>query len=166
MLKQENEFLKLGNNQKIGYLSQIIEFSNPNSTVLQHFIDETGINEEESRSKLFNFQFLKKDSIKRVAHLSGGEKLRLKLAIMLQSNINFLILDEPTNHIDIETREVLEETLQKFKGTILFVSHDRYFINKVATKVIEVYNQKLFSYNGNYDYYLSQKENSHLKNIY
>ena len=166
LLKQENEALKLGNGQKIGYLSQIIEFSDPNSTLLQHFIDETGINEEEARSKLFNFQFFKKDAIKRVAHLSGGEKLRLKLAIMLQSNINFLILDEPTNHIDIETREVLEETLQKFKGTILFVSHDRFFINKIATKVIEVYNQKLFSYNGNYDYYLSQKENSHLKNIY
>ena len=155
--------LKLGSNQKIGYLSQIIEFENKEQNVLQHFINETGLNEEISRSKLFNFQFFKSDTVKRVSTLSGGEKLRLKLAIMLQNDINFLILDEPTNHIDIETREVLEETLKSFKGTLLFISHDRYFINKLATKVVEFYNNKLYTFLGNYDYYIQNKENVHAK---
>ena len=155
--------LKLGNGQKIAYLSQIIEFEDKTINVLQYFIDETGLNEEISRSKLFNFQFYKQDISKRVGSLSGGEKLRLKLAIMLQSDINLLILDEPTNHIDIVTREVLEETLKEFKGTIIFVSHDRYFINKIATKIIEFHNQKLYTFYGNYDYYLQTKENIHTK---
>lgn len=155
--------LKLGNGQKIAYLSQIIEFEDKTTNVLQYFIDETGLNEEISRSKLFNFQFYKQDISKRVGSLSGGEKLRLKLAIMLQSDINLLILDEPTNHIDIVTREVLEETLKEFKGTIIFVSHDRYFINKIATKIIEFHNQKLYTFNGNYDYYVQTKDNIHTK---
>ena len=115
------------------------------------------------RKRTYKFQFYKKDTIKRVYKLSGGEKLRLKLAVMLQTDINFLILDEPTNHIDIETREVLEETLKKFKGTILFISHDRYFINKIATKIIEFYSYKLYTYLGDYDYYLNQRENIHVK---
>ncbi len=155
--------LKLGNGQKIAYLSQIIEFDDKTTNVLQYFINETGLNEEISRSKLFNFQFYKQDISKRVTNLSGGEKLRLKLAIMLQQDINLLILDEPTNHIDITTREVLEETLKEFKGTIIFVSHDRYFINKIATKIIEIYNQKLYTFNGNYEYYLQTKENIYMK---
>lgn len=161
--KQAHEGLKLGSNLKVGYLSQIVEFEDKSEKLLQYFINETGLNDEISRSKLFNFQFFKQDLEKRVGHLSGGEKLRLKLAIMLQSNINFLVLDEPTNHIDIQTREVLEETLKQFKGTILFISHDRYFINSITTKIIEFYNQKLYTFNGNYDYYLQNKDNVHAK---
>ena len=159
------ESIKLGNNQKIGYLSQIIDFENPNERLLNYFIGETGIEEEKSRSILFNFQFYKQDMIKFVKNLSGGEKLRLKLAIMLQQNINFLILDEPTNHIDISTREVLEETLLKFKGTLLFVSHDRFFINKLANKIIEFHNKKLITFDGNYDYYLNYRENHYKKSL-
>ena len=135
-------------------VEQIIEFENKEQTVLQHFINETGLNEEISRSKLFNFQFFKNDLTKRVSSLSGGEKIRLKLAVLLQQKINFLILDEPTNHIDIPTREVLEETLIKFKGTLLIVSHDRYFINKIANKIIYFKNNKLISFAGNYDNFL------------
>ena len=163
LLKGENSALKLGSNQQVGYLSQIIEFDDKKTSLLQYFIDETGLNDEISRSKLFKFQFYKQDLTKRVGSLSGGEKLRLKLAIMLQHNINFLILDEPTNHIDIETREVLEETLKDFKGTMLFVSHDRYFINKIATKILEIHNKKIYTFNGDYDYYLQTKENIHKK---
>ena len=163
LLKGENSALKLGSNQQVGYLSQIIEFDDKKTSLLQYFIDETGLNDEISRSKLFKFQFYKQDLTKRVGSLSGGEKLRLKLAIMLQHNINFLILDEPTNHIDIETREVLEETLKDFKGTMLFVSHDRYFINKIATKILEIHNKKIYTFNGDYDYYLQTKENVHKK---
>lgn len=163
LLKGENSALKLGSGQNIGYLSQIIEFDDKKTSLLQYFIDETGLNDEISRSKLFKFQFYKQDLAKRVGNLSGGEKLRLKLAIMLQQDINFLILDEPTNHIDIETREVLEETLKDFKGTMLFVSHDRYFINKLATKVLEIHNKKIYTFNGDYDYFLQIRENIHTK---
>lgn len=158
-----NDSIKLGGNQRIGYLSQIIEFEDKKQNVLNYFMSSTGLNEEQTRSKLFNMQFFKSDVIKSVGSLSGGEKIRLKLAVMLQQDINFLILDEPTNHIDIDTREVLEDTLKDFKGTILFVSHDRYFINKLSNKIVEFYNQKLYTFYGNYDDYLLDRENIHLK---
>ena len=148
---------QLGNNQKIGYLSQIIDFYDDKQSVLWTFMNELGLDEQRARSILYNFQFYKKDCIKRVSSLSGGEKLRLKLAIILQTEINLLILDEPTNHIDITTREVLEESLKKFKGTIIFVSHDRYFINKIATKIIAFENKQLKTYDGDYEYYLQEK---------
>lgn len=163
IMQGDNQNIKLGNNLNIGYLAQIIEFENRQQTLLQYFIDETGIPEERSRSILFNFFFFKKDMIKRVGSLSGGEKLRLKLAVLLQKSVNFIVLDEPTNHIDIETREVLEETLKDFKGTLLFVSHDRFFINQIATNILEFYNQKIYSITGNYDDYLKNKEILHAK---
>ena len=158
-----NNNIKLGGNQHIGYLSQIIEFEDKKQNVLNYFMSSTGLGEEQARSILFNMQFFKSDVIKSVGLLSGGEKIRLKLAVMLQQDINFLILDEPTNHIDIDTREVLEDTLRDFKGTILFVSHDRYFINKLVNKVVEFYNHKLYTFYGNYDDYLLDRENIHLK---
>lgn len=148
---------KISTNQKFGYLSQIIEFYDDSKTVLWTFMNELGIDEQQARSVLYNFQFYKKDWSKIVRSLSGGEKLRLKLAIILQTKINLLILDEPTNHIDITTREVLEESLQNFKGTIIFISHDRYFINKIATKIIAFENKQLITYNGDYGYYVQQK---------
>ena len=122
-------------------------------------MNELGINEQLARSILYNYQFYKDDWGKRVGKLSGGEKLRLKLAILLQQKINLLIMDEPTNHIDISTREVLEESLKAFKGTIIFVSHDRYFINKIATKIVAFENKKIKTYYGNYDEYLNSKKN-------
>ena len=97
--------------------------------------------------------FDKNSIYKSVSSLSGGEKVRLKLFCLMQSDINFLILDEPTNHIDISTRETLEDALNDFEGTILFVSHDRYFINKIATKIIAIEDEKLLEYPGNYDDY-------------
>lgn len=154
ILTNKNSNIKLGSNLNIAYLSQIINFENPKQNLLEYFINETAIEEQISRSILFNFQFFKNDLTKRVSTLSGGEKIRLKLAVMLQQKINFLILDEPTNHIDIPTREVLEETLIKFKGTLLIVSHDRFFINKIATKIIYFKNNKLLSLYGNYDEFL------------
>lgn len=149
---------KIGSNQKIGYLSQIIEFYDENQTLLWTFMNELGIDEQQARSILYNFQFYKKDWAKKVKALSGGEKLRLKLAIILQTKVNLLVLDEPTNHIDITTREVLEESLKTFKGTIIFISHDRYFINKIATKIVSFENTQLKTYNGDYEYYLEQKK--------
>lgn len=122
IISNSNPSIVVGSNQKIAYLSQIIEFVDKKQSLLEYFIYETGLEEVISRSVLYNFQFFKKDVSKRVGALSGGEKLRLKLAILLQKEINLLILDEPTNHIDIETREVLEDTLSKFKGTLIFVN--------------------------------------------
>lgn len=149
---------KIANNQHVGYLSQIINFYDENQTVLWTFMNELGMDEQAARSTLYNFQFYKSDWIKKVSSLSGGEKLRLKLAIILQTKVNLLIFDEPTNHIDITTREVLEESLKNFKGTIIFISHDRYFINKIANKIIAFENKQLKTYNGDYDYYLEQKK--------
>ena len=92
--------------------------------------------------------------MKRVSSLSGGEKVLLKLAVLLQNHVNFLILDEPTNHIDIETREMLEDALLEFSGTLLFISHDRYFIDKLATKIAVLENRKINVFDGNYADYL------------
>ncbi|MCR2823545.1 ATP-binding cassette domain-containing protein [Lederbergia panacisoli] len=100
----------------------------------------------------------KSSVFKKVKHLSGGERIRLKLAILLFQDINLLILDEPTNHLDIDSIETLEEALDDFKGTIFFISHDRYFINKIGERVVVVEDHSLKSYLGNYDYYKSKKE--------
>ena len=152
-----NDSIKLGTNIKLGYIPQEIIFENDNFSILEearkHFIGD----EEHLRSALFKFLFVGDNIHKKIRYLSGGEKVRLKLFCLTQDKYNFLILDEPTNHIDIDTREILENALIEFKGTILFISHDRYFINKIATGIIELDNYKLNKYIGNYDYYLRQK---------
>ena len=109
--------------------------------------------EEYLRSALYKFLFVGENIHKKIKYLSGGEKVRLKLFCLIQDNFNFLILDEPTNHIDMDTREILENALIEFDGTILFVSHDRYFINKIANNIIQIKDKKLKKYNGNYDTY-------------
>ena len=109
--------------------------------------------EQYLRSALFKYLFAGENIHKKIKYLSGGEKVRLKIFCLIQDSYNFLILDEPTNHIDIDTREMLEESLKEFTGTILFVSHDRYFINKIATSIIEIKNKNITRYIGNYDDY-------------
>ena len=147
-----NDSIKLGTNINIGYVPQEINFDGDKTI---YDVARSSYKGEEShlRSALFKFMFTKNDIYKRVSKISGGEKVRLKLFCLMQDNINFLILDEPTNHIDITTREILEDILSEYKGTILFVSHDRCFINKIATKVISIENNKLVEYIGNYDDY-------------
>lgn len=149
--------IEVGPSVKIGYLPQIIEFSEPNSSLLEYFKNEVGVDEERARRILASFDFYKDEVSKKVKNLSGGERIRVKLAILLQQQINTLIFDEPTNHIDIPTKEVLEEALSNFAGTLIFVSHDRYFINKFADKIFEFSSGKVTTYHGNYDYYKSQK---------
>ena len=142
----------LGTNIKIGYIPQEITFEKDESVydlARRYFKGE----ESHLRSALFKFMFMGENIFKKISKLSGGEKVRLKLFCLMQDEVNFLILDEPTNHIDITTREVLENTLNDYKGTILFVSHDRYFINKLATKILSIENNKLKEYPGNYDDY-------------
>ena len=127
--------LKLSVNVKCAYMPQIITFTNINATVLDTLRSEFNLAEEKARSILSRFNFRVPDVIKKVGSLSGGEKSRLKLCLMMQNNVNFLLLDEPTNHLDIATREWIENALTDFEGTMVFVSHDRYFLNKFADQV-------------------------------
>ena len=136
---------------KIGYIPQEIRFQDAKNTVLDEFKKGYICTENEARGILAKYYFFRDDVYKRVGMLSGGEKVLLKLAILQQEEINFLILDEPTNHIDIETREILEEALLAYTGTLLFISHDRFFINKIASKIICIQDRQLISFNGNYD---------------
>jgi len=145
--------IKIGQSVKIGYLPQIINFSNDSLSLLEYFKNEVGINEQIARQILAGFQFYKDDVNKKVKNLSGGEKIRVKLAELLQQQINTLIFDEPTNHIDIPTKEILEQALENFNGTLIFISHDRYFINKFADKTIEFKDGKITTYLGGYDDY-------------
>lgn len=150
--------LKIGSNVLIGYIPQIIEFDDDNKTLLEVARKTFNGTETQLRSSLAKFLFYGNDVFKRVNMLSGGEKVRLKLFEIMQQNINLLIMDEPTNHIDITTKEVLESALNEFQGTILFISHDRYFINEIAKKILYVENKSITEYLGNYDDYLDTKE--------
>lgn len=145
--------IEIGPSVKIGYLPQIITFPKPNQNLLEYFCNSAELNEQKARQVLAGFQFYQEDVTKKVVNLSGGEKMRVKLAELLQKKINTLIFDEPTNHIDIPTKEVLEDALEDFDGTLIFISHDRYFINKFANKIIELKNGNIKSYLGNYDDY-------------
>lgn len=145
--------IKLGANVKIGYLEQNLQFEREELSILEEFRRRFGLAEGNARGILARFLFYKDSVFKKIKDLSGGEKTRLRLAELMYDDVNVLILDEPTNHLDIETREVLEDTLKDYGGTILFISHDRYFINKLAEKLYNIENGKLISYYGNYDYY-------------
>jgi ATP-binding cassette, subfamily F, member 3 len=153
----DNGVVELGANVMAAYLPQKITFQNEELTVLEAFREDISILEGKAREYLSKFMFYKKSPFKKVKHLSGGERIRLKLAMLLYQDINLLILDEPTNHLDIDSIETLEEALEDFKGTIFFISHDRYFINTIAERVIAVEDYGFNSYPGNYDYYKSQK---------
>lgn len=145
--------VQLGANVKVGYLPQVITFDNEDHTVLQAFRDDISILEGKAREYLSKFMFFGNSVFKKVKALSGGERIRLKLSMLLYEDVNLLILDEPTNHLDIDSIETFEEALEKFKGTIFFISHDRYFINKIGERVIAIEDNKFKSYLGNYDYY-------------
>lgn len=148
--------IKLGSNVNIGYLPQEIHFDDENATVLdtaRRFFDGS---ETALRATLAKFLFYGENVFKKVGSLSGGEKVRLKLLELIQKKANFLILDEPTNHIDIDTKEMLEEALNEYSGTILFISHDRYFINKLAKRTLCIEDGHINSYLGNYDDYKEQ----------
>ena len=147
----------IGPSVKIGYLPQIISFKNDKQQLLDYFKEEVCIDEQKARKILANFQFYKEDVTKKVKNLSGGEKIRVKLAELLQQKINTLIFDEPTNHIDIPTKEVLEEAISNFEGTLIFISHDRYFINKFADRTVEFIDGNVRIFLGGYDDYKNEK---------
>ncbi|MGG2027438.1 ribosomal protection-like ABC-F family protein [Gottfriedia sp. S16(2024)] len=156
--KSDNGVVQLGANVLTAYLPQKISFNNEEITVLECFREDISIPEGKAREYLSKFMFYKQSVFKKVKFLSGGERIRLKLAMLLFKDINLLILDEPTNHLDIDSIETLEEALDEFKGTIFFISHDRYFINKMSQRVIAIEDYELKSYLGNYDDYKSIKE--------
>lgn len=148
--------IKLGSNVSIGYIPQEINFEDNNATVLDVARKTFSGTETQLRASLAKFLFYGENVFKRVGRLSGGEKVRLKLFELIQHKANFLMLDEPTNHIDIDTKEMLEEALQDYKGTLFFISHDRYFINKLAQKTVHIEDHDFNEYLGNYDYYKEQ----------
>lgn len=143
----------LGSSVKLGYLPQNITFKDENKTILECFREDIVISEGKAREYLAKYMFFGEGVFKKVASLSGGERSRLKLSMLMYSEVNLLVLDEPTNHLDIDSREELERFLKDFKGTLLFVSHDRYFINNIASRVVELSKGSLISYGGNYEYY-------------
>ena len=120
--------------------------------------DYPSLTNTEIRNMLAAFLFTGDDVFKLIGDLSGGERGRVSLAKLMLSEANFLILDEPTNHLDIASKEILEHALNDYTGTLLYVSHDRYFINQTATRILDLVNQKFVNYIGNYDYYLEKKE--------
>ncbi len=148
--------IKIGTNINIGYIPQQIVFDKDERVIdyaKRSFVgDETHL-----RSALDKFYFHGENVFKKINKISGGEKVRLKLFELIQNKCNLIILDEPTNHIDIFTKETLEEALKEYEGTLLFVSHDRYFINKLANKILYINNKEITEYYGNYDDYLKQK---------
>ena len=160
IINNTHDNIKLGVNIQIGYLPQEIRFDDEELTVYEYVRSFFVGSESELRSKLNRFYFSSEAINKKLRSISGGEKVRIKLLELILKKSNFLILDEPTNHIDIDTKEILEESLLDYDGTILFISHDRYFINKIATKIVRIENKKLVTYDGNYDdiKYISVKE--------
>ncbi len=150
--------VKFGANLEIGYYDQEQQQLHPEKTVLDEVWDDhPEVPEKDIRSLLGSFLFVGDDVYKPVHDLSGGEKARLELTKLSFKPINFLILDEPTNHLDIDSREVLENAINEFTGTVLFVSHDRYFINQVATDVLDMHKDGITHYEGNYDDFLAEQ---------
>lgn len=149
---------KIGNRVQIGYFSQSYERLDPKQTLLENFVMEYGFTEERTRSMLGGMLFHGDDVFKEIGTLSGGQKARLVLLKLVLDGANCLVLDEPTNHLDIMAREAVEAALTAFDGTVLVVSHDRYFINEVADRIWEIEDGQLKDYKGNYDFYLAEKQ--------
>ncbi|MBE6144747.1 MAG: ABC-F family ATP-binding cassette domain-containing protein [Firmicutes bacterium] len=150
--------IKVGSNVSIGYIPQEIKFEDDKATILDTARKVFDGDETRLRATLAKFLFYGENVFKRVGTLSGGEKVRLKLFELIQKKANLLILDEPTNHIDIDTKEILEEALNEYKGTLFFISHDRYFINKLAQRVVNIEEEQIVQYLGNYDYFKESKQ--------
>ena len=159
LLEADNGTIKLGTNVEIGYYDQAHQVLHMEKTLFDEIQDTyPHMNNTEVRNILAAFLFTEDDVFKQVKNLSGGERGRVSLAKLMLSDANLLILDEPTNHLDIDSKEILEHALNHFEGTVLYVSHDRYFINQTATRILDLTQKQLVNYIGNYDYYLEKKE--------
>ena len=159
MLPADTGEIRPGARVCVGYYDQEQQVLHPEKTIFDEIQDEyPEMDNTKVRSVLAAFLFTGDDVFKRISDLSGGERGRVSLAKLMLSEANFLILDEPTNHLDITSKEILEDALTHYTGTVLYVSHDRYFINKTATRILELTGQTFINYLGNYDYYLEKKE--------
>ena len=141
ILGQDKDYtgeIKINQSVKIGYIPQEIKFEKEEETIYEYFSKQYNKSQTEIRAYLAKYMFYGNNVFKRLKELSGGERVRLLIAKLVIQETNLLILDEPTNHLDISSRETLEETLQEYKGTILFVSHDRYFANKLTTREVKL----------------------------
>lgn len=157
MVEADEGAVTLGANVHIGYYDQEHQVLHMEKTLIEEISDEyPGLTNTEIRNVLASFLFTGDEVFKRISDLSGGERGRVSLAKLMLSEANFLILDEPTNHLDIISKEILEQALNRYTGTVLFVSHDRYFINKTATRILNLTGQTLVNYIGNYDYYIEK----------
>ena len=159
LLIPDNGEIRLGSKVHIGYYDQEHQVLHMDKTLFDELQDTyPDMNNTQIRNVLAAFLFTGDDVFKRIRDLSGGERGRVSLAKLMLSEANFLILDEPTNHLDIASKEILENALVHYTGTVLYVSHDRYFINKTATRILDLTMGTLINYIGNYDYYLEKKE--------
>ena len=153
--------IRLGPSVKAAYLPQVIHFAHPERSILDTMLYELDITPQSARNRLAAYQFTGEDVFKSVSVLSGGELSRLRLCMLMDESINLLILDEPTNHLDIDSREWLEQAVEEFDGTLLFVSHDRYFINRFATRVWELEDHAITDYPMGFMQYRQVREEAH-----
>lgn len=159
LVPMDSGTIRLGANVEIGYYDQEHHVLHMDKTLFDEISDDYPyLTNTEIRNTLAAFLFTGEDVFKKISALSGGERGRVSLAKLMLSEANFLILDEPTNHLDITSKEILETALNAYEGTVLYVSHDRYFINKTASRILELTHQEFVNYIGNYDYYLEKKE--------
>lgn len=159
VIASDSGMFKLGSNVHIGYYDQEHHVLHAEKSIFDEISDDyPDLTNTQIRNTLAAFQFAGDDVYKLIRDLSGGERGRVSLAKLMLSEANFLILDEPTNHLDITSKEILEQALNDYSGTVLYVSHDRYFINQTSTRILELVNQTFVNYIGNYDYYLEKKE--------
>ena len=159
LVKADAGTIRLGTNVEIGYYDQAHQVLHAEKTIFEELQDDyPSMTNTEIRNILAAFLFTDDDVFKQISKLSGGERGRVSLAKLMLSDANLLILDEPTNHLDIDSKEILERAVNHFEGTVLYVSHDRYFINRTATRILDLTQKQLVNYIGNYDYYLEKKE--------
>lgn len=159
LLLADSGAIVLGSNVHIGYYDQEHQLLHMEKTIFEEIADDyPQLNHTKIRNVLAAFLFTNDDVFKRIADLSGGERGRVSLAKLMLSDANFLILDEPTNHLDITSKEILESALNQYTGTVFFVSHDRYFINQTATRILDLTGGTIVNYIGNYDYYLEKHD--------
>ena len=161
MLAPDTGSITLGTNVQIAYYDQEHQVLHMEKTLFEEIQDTyPTMTNTQIRNMLAAFLFTEDDVFKKIKNLSGGERGRVSLAKLMLSDANFLILDEPTNHLDIDSKEILENAINNFEGTVLYVSHDRFFINKTATRILDLTKHQIVNYVGNYDYYLEKKEDN------
>ncbi len=167
LTEPDSGYIRFGTNVSIAYYDQEHQVLDRNKTIFDEIHDEhPDMNNTEVRNVLASFLFTGDEVFKPISSLSGGERGRVSLAKIMLSTANLIILDEPTNHLDITSKEILENAIRKFEGTVIYVSHDRYFINQTATRILYLKDNKFYNYIGNYDYYLEKKSDVESSFIY